>query len=370
MAYQSKKTGVQVEEILDNALLRKKQSLTEDEKAIVKDNLGIEAADLSGYATKDELEGKIDKSEAESTFAPKSELEKKQDKLVSGVNIKTINGKSLLGEGNIFIEGGGSGGSVDLDGYATEVWVEEILKDKQDVISDLETIRQGAAKGSTALQSVPSEYVTEVVLSDGLGGKVDKEDGKQLSTNDFTTEMKEKLEGLENYNDQALSERIEEVAQSVPTQTSKLTNDSGFVTDVALGEYNFVTDETLDGKGYVTSEDVNGMGFVTDESLEGKGYATTEAVEQAVATKQDKNLYFTNVDAYEWVEDSTYTEYAYHCDLACEGVTPNDYAEVVFELAQAASGEYAPICESRENAVRIWSASDRIIVVPTIIVSK
>lgn len=32
----------------------------------------------------------------------------KQDKLVSGTNLKTINGQSLLGEGNIPIEGGGS----------------------------------------------------------------------------------------------------------------------------------------------------------------------------------------------------------------------------------------------------------------------
>lgn len=37
----------------------------------------------------------------------KSELNKKQDTLVSGTNIKTINGESLLGEGNINISGAG-----------------------------------------------------------------------------------------------------------------------------------------------------------------------------------------------------------------------------------------------------------------------
>lgn len=35
----------------------------------------------------------------------------KQDKLVSGTNIKTINGESILGSGNISISGGSSGGS-------------------------------------------------------------------------------------------------------------------------------------------------------------------------------------------------------------------------------------------------------------------
>ena len=37
----------------------------------------------------------------------------KQDTLVSGTNIKTINSQSLLGSGNIVIEGGGGGGSID-----------------------------------------------------------------------------------------------------------------------------------------------------------------------------------------------------------------------------------------------------------------
>lgn len=39
------------------------------------------------------------------------QLNAKQDKLVSGENIKTINGQSILGEGNIQISGGGEGGS-------------------------------------------------------------------------------------------------------------------------------------------------------------------------------------------------------------------------------------------------------------------
>ena len=47
-------------------------------------------------------------------------------------------------------------------GYLTE---HQDISGKQDVISDLETIRSGAAKGATALQAVPEEYVTEGELS-------------------------------------------------------------------------------------------------------------------------------------------------------------------------------------------------------------
>lgn len=40
-------------------------------------------------------------------------IDSKQDKLISGINIKTINNKSLLGEGNISISG--SGGTADYE---------------------------------------------------------------------------------------------------------------------------------------------------------------------------------------------------------------------------------------------------------------
>lgn len=96
----------------------------------------------------------------------------------------------------------------------------------------------------------------------------------------------------------------------------------------------------------------------------------TYATKTEVATKQDKNTYYTNVTASEWVEDSTYVDFVYKCDLACEGVTPNDYAEVVFEVAQSTGGDYAPVCETIDNAVRIWSKKDSVIIVPTIIISK
>ena len=48
-------------------------------------------------------------------YAKKIELDGKQDKLVSGANVKTINGTSILGSGNISISGGsGSGGDVNV----------------------------------------------------------------------------------------------------------------------------------------------------------------------------------------------------------------------------------------------------------------
>ena len=68
----------------------------------------------------------------------------KQDVLVSGENIKTINGQDILGSGDITI----SGGDIDTSNFATK----QELATKQDTISDLSTIRSNAEKGASAVQ--------------------------------------------------------------------------------------------------------------------------------------------------------------------------------------------------------------------------
>ena len=67
------------------------------------------AGDLSNYYTKTETDNAI--TAATST---------KQDTLVSGTNIKTINNQSIIGEGNITIEGG-SGGSTYTAGDGIDI---------------------------------------------------------------------------------------------------------------------------------------------------------------------------------------------------------------------------------------------------------
>jgi hypothetical protein len=47
-----------------------------------------------------------------------------------------------------------------------KVYVNDKVDLKQNVISDLETIRSGASAGATALQEVPEEYITENELSE------------------------------------------------------------------------------------------------------------------------------------------------------------------------------------------------------------
>ena len=67
-------------------------------------------------------------------LATKSELNAKQDALVSGTNIKTINNQSILGEGNITIEGGASE-QQQADWNQTETTAVDYIKNKPTKVS-------------------------------------------------------------------------------------------------------------------------------------------------------------------------------------------------------------------------------------------
>lgn len=46
------------------------------------------------------------------------------------------------------------------------------IEGKQNIIDDIDNIREGASLGSTALQSIPDEYITENELNDAVNSKV------------------------------------------------------------------------------------------------------------------------------------------------------------------------------------------------------
>lgn len=102
----------------------------------------------------------------------------------------------------------------------------------------------------------------------------------------------------------------------------------------------------------------------------GNNIVNTYATKTALNGKQNAGLKFTNITASNWVTDSTYSDYGYRCDMTCTGVTANDYAEVVFDVAEATSGIYAPVCETKTNIVSIWASETTSITVPSIIITR
>lgn len=106
------------------------------------------------------------------------------------------------------------------------------------------------------------------------------------------------------------------------------------------------------------------------QDASGNVITSTYATKTELNNKQDKNLYFSNVEAFDWVGSTEYSDYPYQCDLLCDGVRPEYYPEVVFGASEAASGNYAALCESLTDAVRIYSKVNTSIIIPTIQISK
>ena len=203
------------------------------------------------------------------TSEERSEWNSKQDKLIAGDNITiSADGKTISTKG---------GSTVELDTTLSEAGkaadakaVGDALAGKQDIISDLEAIRAGAAKGATALQSVPNTYRTASEQDTIDSGKVDKVTGKGLSSNDYTDAAKAKVNALAPvatsgsyddltnkptiptaYDDTEVRERIGAIEAKESTWDAK----SNF-----SGNYNDLADKpTIPAP--VTEQTVSGWGF-------------------------------------------------------------------------------------------------------------
>ena len=91
-----------------------------------------------------------------------------------------------------------------------------------------ESVQSSLGKADTALQSIPDGYTTDselqnqigqllAMMSDMLELKVDKVEGKQLSTEDFTTALKTKLEALEGFDASQIEADVQQVKNSLQT---------------------------------------------------------------------------------------------------------------------------------------------------------
>ncbi len=191
-----------------------------------------ENIDLSDYALKSEIPTRVSQLQNDSNFISSipEEYVTEQELAAKGLATETF-------VTNKIAEASLSGGEVDLSGYATK----DELKTKANV-------------NHTHMMS----DITDLVIPD-----VDK---AYVDTQLNTKANKSDIPNLDGY---ALKTDI----PTVPTKTSQLTNDSGFITSIP-SEY--VTESELNAKGYLTEhQDISGK---VDKS-----YVDTE-----LAKKSDK----------------------------------------------------------------------------------
>lgn len=73
-----------------------------------------------------------------------------------------------------------------------------------------------------------------------------------------------------------------------------------------------------------------------------------------------------------WASDSTYSDYPYRAAVAITGCTTNHFPEVAFSLADATSGNFAPVAVTYAGGVYIYASEkpSAAITIPSIKLTK
>ena len=71
-----------------------------------------------------------------------------------------------------------------------------------------------------------------------------------------------------------------------------------------------------------------------------------------------------------WASDTTYADYPYRATITESTITSAMVAEVIYGLTEAESDNYAPVCQTFDGGVYIYSKVNTSIVIPTILVVK
>jgi len=134
----------------------------------------------------------------------------------------------------------GERGPQGVPGYTPQKGIDYFTASEiNDIKNDVET----SVKTDLDFDNTISEINQDI--TDLQNNKVDKVQGKGLSTNDYTTEEKNKLASLENYDDTEVKTDINNLKTNkadkseIPEKTSELTNDSGYITNAVDNLLNY-----------------------------------------------------------------------------------------------------------------------------------
>lgn len=273
------------------------------------------SADLADYALKTEIPSTDD-------FATKTELNSKQDTLVSGTNIKTVNGQTILGEGNIQIEtpeGGIADAPSDNNTYARKngAWAAITIPDTSDFATKAELSSYAPLAGAQFTGTIGAPIIAVVDNNDGMRAAI------QSSNNDIlfrtynagidsmtfqvqnstplkiteagiwenNTLLENKYAKLTDLNDFALKAEL-------PSNVSELTNDAGYITNAGLASY--ATQEYVNTQisNLVNSapETLNTLDELAAALNDDSNFATT--VTNQIAAKLDITTYTSDKETF------------------------------------------------------------------------
>lgn len=184
-------------------------------------------------------------------------------------------------------------------------------------ITELELGTAAESLGAKTPDGLPSTVQAELnAVNVGVIGKVDKVEGKQLSTEDYTTEEKDKLEGIEeNANNYVLPVASTSEHGGIKVDGVTIVVEGGVAKAIAA-----------DSADYTARAEIS--------DLRGDVQGLESDLETKANTSSNVNI---TVETTDWVEDTTYTGYAYKATKAVAGVTTD--SNLIVGLTETATAE-------------------------------
>ena len=117
------------------------------------------------------------------------------------------------------------------------------------------------------------------------------------------------------------------------------------------------------------------------EKTIGASFTFSDSVTVTVDVKADGSLILpiflivqnnVSVSTSAWASDTTYMEYPYKATIPITGCTANHIPEVTFNLADATSGNFAPVTDSYDGGIYIYAKEQptATLTIPTIKLTK
>lgn len=136
---------------------------------------------------------------------------------------------------------------------------------------DLPMIECDSELSTTSIKPVYNRVITQA-----LNNKVDKVSGKQLSTEDFTTSLKNKLVGLKEFDPTEINNEIDTLAQQVNTKQNKLVSGTSI--------------KTINGESILGNGDIQVVAEITVDSSV-SDTSTNPIQNKAIKDYVDSNIY-------------------------------------------------------------------------------
>ena len=252
----------------------------------------------------------------------------------------------------------GEGGSSDLSSYYTKTETNNLLDNKVDKVSGkdlstndftdaykqqiddnktaIETLNGGSSVVGSVDSKVSTAYSNATTYTDTeCAKKVDKVSGKGLSTNDFTDELKTKLDNLENYDDTALGNRVTANENAITVLNGDTTVNGSVDKKVATC--------LTDSKSYTDTSIQNAIkqtAIVCDSkpTLNGTTISYYQGgVEKTITSDNKTKFYYTSGgENYStiWIEDTEFTD-------TVASVNFSDYVSKINDVTSVYSGSDA-----------------------------